>query len=283
MANLPRNGQVSNERSMGCRGLRTAAVNAGSAGVRGRLALAIALAACWRFSSLVAGSAGAATTSKTTVVLGNTATMPDPSCPESPCQAIGSVTGFQVSTSQGSLPFRVRKDGKIKSWTLTLSQPTNSQRSFFNSFFGTPPQARLAILRRVPGTNPPRYNLRAQGSIHVLSPYLGQTVSFGASLRGRKDDIVGLTVPTWAPAFAQGLAIDQRLARQPRTRQMRQLHRRPPGRTTAKGRHSRHLRLPLLNGSPALHGHCRRGLASSEKRAGRSSSKALQRGSRRAF
>lgn len=155
-----------------------------------------------------AGSAGAAPagTSRTTVVLGDTASMPDPSCPESPCQAIGSVTGFQVSTSQGSLPFRVRRDGKVTSWTLTLAEPTSSQRSFFNSFFGTPPQARLAILRRVAGTNPPRYALRAQGSIHVLSPYLGQTVRFGASLRVKAGDIIGLTVPTWAPAFSQGLS-----------------------------------------------------------------------------
>jgi hypothetical protein len=154
-----------------------------------------------------ASSAGAATseTQSTTVVLGNTATTPDPSCPDSPCQAIGSVTGFQVSTGQGSLPFRVRRDGKVKSWTLTLSEPTSSQRSFFNGFFGTPPEARLAILRRIPGTNPPRYELRSQGSIHVLSPYLGQTVKFGASLKVKAGDIVGLTVPTWAPAFAQGL------------------------------------------------------------------------------
>ncbi len=182
-----------------------AVVNAGLTGGRGRLALVIGLAGCLALLIALAANAGAATTSKTTVVLGNTATMPDPSCPESPCQAIGSVTGFQVSTSQGSLPFLVRRSGKIKSWTLTLSQPTSSQRSFFNGFFGTPPEARLAILRRVPGTNPPRYNLRAQGSIHVLSPYLGQTVKFGASLKVEKNDIVGITVPTWAPAFAQGL------------------------------------------------------------------------------
>jgi hypothetical protein len=153
----------------------------------------------------LATSAGAATKAHTTVVLGSTATIPDPSCPESPCQAIGSVTGFQVSTSQGQLPFRVPRAGKVKAWTLTLSQPTSSQRSFFNGFFGMPPEARLAILRRVPGTEPPRYNLRSQGSIHVLSPYLGQTVKFGASLRVQQGDIVGLTVPTWAPAFAQGL------------------------------------------------------------------------------
>ncbi len=183
-----------------------AAINADSASARSRAAFVVLLAGL--LTLLVAlgnGKADAATASKTTVVLGDTGTLPDPSCPDSPCQAIGSVTGFQVSTEQGSLPFRVRRDGKIKSWTLTLAEPTSSQRSFFNGFFGTPPQARLAILRRVPETNPPRYNLRAQGSIHVLSPYLGQTVRFGASLRVQAGDIIGLTIPTWAPAFAQGL------------------------------------------------------------------------------
>jgi hypothetical protein len=174
---------------------------------RGRLVVAIGLAGC--LVALVAAVAGARaepTTSRTTVVLGSTATTPDPSCPELPCQAVGSVTGFQVSTTQGSLPFRVPRDGKVKAWTLTLAQPTNQQRSFFNGFFGTPPEARLAILRRIPGTEPPRYNLRSQGQIHVLSPYLGQTVKFGANLDVEKDDIVGLTIPTWAPAFAQGLS-----------------------------------------------------------------------------
>ena len=160
-------------------------------------------------ASLVAfaGSAGAATAEqqRTSVVLGDTATTPDPSCPDSPCQAIGSVTGFQVSNGQTNLPFRVSRPGRIKSWSLTLAQPTNSQRSFFNGFFGTPPQAGLAILRRVPGTNPPRYNLRARGSIKVLTSYLGQTVKFSANLRVQRGDIIGITVPTWAPAFAQGL------------------------------------------------------------------------------
>jgi len=156
--------------------------------------------------AMVSGAIAKSPSSHTTVVLGSTATTPDPSCPELPCQAVGSVTGFQVSTEQGSLPFRVRRDGKVKAWTLTLAEPTGKQRSFFNGFFGTPPEARLAILRRVPGTEPPRYNLRSQGSVHVLSPYLGQTVKFGANLKVEAGDIVGLTIPTWAPAFAQGLS-----------------------------------------------------------------------------
>jgi hypothetical protein len=172
---------------------------------RGRLAAAVALLACVALLVPLAAGAGAAGSSKTTIVLGSTSTTPDPSCPELPCQAIGSVTGFQVSTPQTSLPFRVNRAGKVTAWTLTLAQPTNQQRSFFNGFFGTPPEARLAILRRVPGTEPPRYNLRSQSSVHVLTPYLGQTVRFGASLPVEKGDIVGLTIPTWAPAFAQNL------------------------------------------------------------------------------
>jgi hypothetical protein len=177
-----------------------------SARIRRKAAIAFLAAACLVLASALLGSsAGAASASKTTVVLGATATVPDPSCPALPCQAVGSVTGFQVSNSQTQLPFRVSREGKVKSWTLTLAQPTNSQRSFFNGFFGTPPEARLAILRRVAGTSPPRYALRGQGAIHVLSPYMGQTVKFGANLEVQTGDIIGITVPTWAPAFSQGL------------------------------------------------------------------------------
>jgi hypothetical protein len=186
---------------------------------RGRwLALALLLCSLALLVGLVTGSS-AAKVAKTTVILGNTATVPDPSCPDLPCQAVGSVTGFQVNNGQTKLPFLVPNDGTIKSWTLTLAQPTNSQRAFFNGFFGTPPEARLSILRRVPGTNPPRYNLRRQGSIKVLSPYLGQTVKFGSNLEVEKGDIVGLTVPTWAPAFAQDLPADNvwRASRAPGT------------------------------------------------------------------
>jgi hypothetical protein len=182
--------------------------------------LAAAAVACFlvTFAALATGTS-AAKVARTQVVLGQTSTVPDPSCPGLPCQAIGSVTGFQVSNGQTRSPFIVPHDGTIKAWTLTLAQPTNKQRSFFNGFFGTPPEARLAILRRVPGTNPPRYNLRSQGSIKVLTPYLGQTVKFGASLKVEKGDIVGLTVPTWAPAFAQDLTGNEvwRASREPGT------------------------------------------------------------------
>ncbi len=169
------------------------------------LALA-ALAGALLLAIVLAPGSDAKAAGKTTVILGQTATIPDPSCPETPCQAVGSVTGFQVNNGQAVNPFLVPHEGTIKSWTLTLAQPTNSQRSFFNGFFGTPPEARLSIIRRVPGTNPPRYNLRSQGSIKVLTPYLGQTIRFSSNLKVEKNDIVAISVPTWAPVFSQGLA-----------------------------------------------------------------------------
>jgi hypothetical protein len=187
-----------------------------------RFSAGVAIAGTWRGRCLAVGLIGSALlllvglatgrgdarVGRTTVILGQTASEPDPSCPDLPCQAVGSVTGFQVDNGQTKLPLTVPHDGTIRAWTLTLAQPTNSQRTFFNGFFGTPPQARLAILRRVPGTKPPRYNLRRQGSAKVLSPYLGQTVKFSADLKVEKGDIVALTVPTWAPAFAQDLNVN---------------------------------------------------------------------------
>jgi hypothetical protein len=185
---------------------------------RSTLALGMATCSLAIVAALAAG-ASAAKVPSTQVVLGQTATVPDPSCPGLPCQAVGSVTGFQVSNGQTRSPFIVPHNGAIKAWTLTLAQPTNKQRSFFNGFFGTPPEARLAILRRIPATNPPRYNLRSQGSVKVLTPYLGQTVKFGSSLKVEKGDIVAITVPTWAPAFSQELASNEvwRASRAPGT------------------------------------------------------------------
>jgi hypothetical protein len=152
-----------------------------------------------------AGASGGG--ARATIVLGKTPTTPDASCPESPCRAVGRVTGFQVGNEEGGLPFRVPRDGRIVAWTITVSEPTPRQRSFFNGFFGRPPEAHLAILRKVPDTRPPQYRLRRQSGIRVLSAYLGQTVRFrlGKPLRVRRGDVVGISIPTWASGFAFNL------------------------------------------------------------------------------
>jgi hypothetical protein len=165
------------------------------------LAAAMFLACAAIAAALAAwpGSAGAG--ARTVIILGRTPQFPPPACPSSPCQAIGSVTGFQIQNGPSKLPFRVPAAGDLVAYTLSLADPSASQRRFFNGFFGTPPEARVAVIRRVPRTTPPKYRLIKQSPLVVLSPYYGQVVRFrlGIPLPVAEGDIVALTVPTWAP------------------------------------------------------------------------------------
>ena len=100
-------------------------------------------------------------------------------------------------------------NGRITAWTLTLSEPTDRQRSFFNGFFGRPPKAHLAILKRVPGSSPPRYRLRRQsaGPGPLALPGIRRSGSGSESRCAvRRGNIVALSIPTWAPAFAFNLS-----------------------------------------------------------------------------
>lgn len=126
-----------------------------------------------------------------------------PSCPEK-CQALGRVSGYQLRQGDEVNPFRAPSDGRVTAFTLTLGQPSATQQSFFARTFGGPPRARIAILRR--GTKR-IHRLLAQSAVFDLGPYLGTTHRFKVSppLDVKEGYVVGLTVPTWAPAFAVGL------------------------------------------------------------------------------
>jgi hypothetical protein len=158
----------------------------------------IALAAL----GLRAGWAGAAKL----MVLGSSQQTAAPSCPASPCQAVGKVTGFQTSIANAKKPFLAPFDGKIVAWSIKTSAPDDKQRQFFNDFYGGEPSARLAILKPIP-KSPLNYKLRAQSPVEQLTPELGSTTTFTLKipLTVRAGQVVGLTIPTWAPVFAIGL------------------------------------------------------------------------------
>jgi hypothetical protein len=155
--------------------------------------------------ALMPGSASSAAPKAT--VLGQTQTTPKAACPTSPCEAVGKVSGFQTRAGTIANPFVVPYNGKIVAWGMSLSKPKESQQSFFNNFYGSTPQARLGVVSQVPDKDPPRYELLRQSPIVVLTPYLGRTVTFALDqpLTVKKGDIISLTIPTWAPAFAVGL------------------------------------------------------------------------------
>jgi hypothetical protein len=159
------------------------------------------------------------------VVLGQTPETPPASCPGKvvndapvePCRVEGHVTGFQSIADGVPRPYEAPFEGKIVAWSITLAKPsskesemTTDEVGFFNDFFGTPSQARIAVLRPVEDSKPPKYKLVRQSPIEILDPYFGSTPVFALDhpLTVLKGQVVALTIPTWAPMFAFNVSAD---------------------------------------------------------------------------
>ena len=168
-----------------------------------RLGIAASTAAILALS--LAANAGASTAK----VLGKTARTPEPSCPKTPCEAVGSVTGIQLMADGTRAPFKAREDGYVVGWAVDLSDPNKSQHDFFADFyqsgaFGMTPTARVSVLKRKDGRN---YKLKAQSPVVNLGSVFGtrQTFTLGDPLKIRKGEFLGLTIPTFSPSFAVDL------------------------------------------------------------------------------
>lgn len=136
-----------------------------------------------------------------------TPTQPPPSCPGAPCLAVSRTTGFQVKVGPERSVVTVPRDGSIVAWTITLGNPGKKQIAFFDSNEGGPASAGIAVLR---GGHKLTFRLLAQSPIVALQPYFGMTAQFAlaTSIPVKKGNILGLTVPTWAPALALGFGND---------------------------------------------------------------------------
>lgn len=137
------------------------------------------------------------------------------------CVAEGKVTIFQSrSRDIPGRTFAVPFPGKLVAWSISLAGVTRrdvttgtgagavvhgAQKPFFDSVFGSPASARIAVLRQVEkkARGAPKFKLVRQGPVEILNPYFGTTVTFALErpLNVVKGQIVALTVPTWAPAM----------------------------------------------------------------------------------
>jgi len=190
-------------------------------------AFAAALLACLLAATIAAAWPGAAGSAPARViVLGQTDSTPPPSCPGeivngrevgAPCRVEGHVTGFQAMAGGVPRLFEAPFDGKIVAWSITLARPsradtdkTTDEVGFFNEFLGKPSMARIGVLRLVEGSKPPKYTLVRQGPLQTLNRYFGSTVIFALDhpLTVLQGQVVALTIPTWAPMFAFGVAED---------------------------------------------------------------------------
>lgn len=143
----------------------------------------------------------AANAATSTIILG-AAKVAEASCPDN-CLVEADVTGVQTSIGNIRNPFMVPADGNLVAWSIKLGKPKKPDRRAFNKEFG-PATARLAVLRRVGTSNPPRYKLLRQSPVEDLGPFFGSTTTFSLTtpLPVKKDNIVALTIPSWAPALA---------------------------------------------------------------------------------
>ena len=141
------------------------------------------------------------------IEIGQLAAPNAPSCPTNPCQAVSRTTGYQakVGTQRGLMA--APADGKIVAWTITLGKPGRRQIQFFNENYGGAPQAGISVLK--PGTKL-FHRVTGQSPLQSLQPYFGTTVQFplGRALNVKKGYVIGLTVPSWAPALALGMGND---------------------------------------------------------------------------
>jgi len=134
------------------------------------------------------------------VEVGQAPTEAVPTCPASPCLAVSRTTGYQAKVVDSRAHYVVPANGRIVAFSIRLGAPNKRQIKFFEDNFGKA-SAGLAIIRRgerlfgrVAGASP----------VYQLSDYFGQTAQFplDRSIKVEKGNIIGLTVPTWAPALS---------------------------------------------------------------------------------
>lgn len=164
---------------------------------------------CLLIPALVVALVLAPSASARVLELGAVADPVNPSCPADPCEAAVRVTGLQGRAAGGPKnPYYIRRDGYIVAFTITLAQPTAEQVNFFNDNFGSPSEVGLAVLRQG-RTRKTRLNYRLvnQSQLFEVQDYFGSAPTFvlDRPMRVKKTNWIGITVPTWAPIFANNL------------------------------------------------------------------------------
>jgi hypothetical protein len=172
--------------------------------------LSAALALLTLLGALVAVLAADSAGARAAKTLGRTDRTPAPACPRTPCEAVGKVTGFQLTADGRRGAFRARQDGTLVAWAIKLSKPNKEQRDFFGDFyssseFGTKPTARISVIKKIERK---RYKLKRQSPVVELASALGtrQVFTLTEPLRINDGEFLALTIPTWSPSFAINLS-----------------------------------------------------------------------------
>ena len=170
------------------------------------------------------------------VELGQTSTaLSAPVCPKgvSPSQCfiiLTRTTAVQTTSDGVAYPSKVKSAGWIVAFTVGLSRlstDATTERKFLHTLdtaYGGTPQVALTVLR--PGPKNTFTVVSQSGTLHLI-PFLGQvlqeplslppTFTTMTALPVKPGDVIGLTVPTWAPVLTYNLTASKYSYRQSRT------------------------------------------------------------------
>ena len=134
------------------------------------------------------------------VEVGQAPTEAVPTCPASPCLAVSRTTGYQAKVVDSRAHYVIPANGRIVAFSIRLGAPNKRQIKFFEDNFGKA-SAGLAVIRRGDRLFG---RVVAASPVMQLSDYFGQTVQFplDRALKVEKGNVIGLTVPSWAPALS---------------------------------------------------------------------------------
>lgn len=124
-----------------------------------------------------------------------------PRCPEA-CSVITRTSALPTSTNGNRTVYTVPTKGTIVGWSITLGTPAADDRKALEKQLGRA-RAQLVVLRRGKSV---AATAVAASPLKYLDPYFGGEVTFSLpqTIAVKKGDIIGLTVPSWAPALVQG-------------------------------------------------------------------------------
>lgn len=143
------------------------------------------------------GAASAATISE----VGTVTDGKPPRCPES-CSVVTRTTALPTSVNGDRNVYTVPSNGRIVAWSITLGAPSADDRKALEKQLQRA-SAQLVVIRRGKSVNG---SVVGASSVKRLDPYFGGEVTFAlpSSIAVRKGDVIGLSIPSWAPVLVQG-------------------------------------------------------------------------------
>jgi hypothetical protein len=183
-------------------------------------------------AAVAAAGAGATPAAARIIELGATPKAPlvAPSCPTGVSAAnctiiLTQITALESIRANIAYPTTVKSAGYVVAFTLGLSR-LNTNRTqalkaikFLNATYGGSSQAAITVLKPVGNKRLRQYQVAAESPAYHLSQYFGQVVQFplATPLKVSPNEVIALTVPTWAPVLSFNLPVKSFAYRQGRT------------------------------------------------------------------